>query len=161
MPAARELGEKQLQLVDGEIIENMMSGLTRRLAHLQKKRTAKGESHGHDDHQEHGIITMSGSNEGATMTGEMMMTTSRHLQDGHTKKYSNHGTKYLNNNFQGVNNSIMVGGTYCANDPGIHLDIVHHEEQLQPPSSSRYGRKGKKINTYSSSSSSSSSKSDH
>nr|DAD19303.1 TPA_asm: hypothetical protein HUJ06_020766 [Nelumbo nucifera] len=54
---------------------------------------------------------------------------------------------YPNNNFQAINNSIMLVGSYSSNDPGVHMDM---SEQIEPQGQQghrkerKYGRKGKK-----------------
>ncbi|KAK9059700.1 hypothetical protein SSX86_020404 [Deinandra increscens subsp. villosa] len=158
MMPAPDLGDKQQKhLLDREI-RGMMSMLTTRLAHLQKKPTEGGspsnmfDNNDHDQEDEHrgfGIITMAGTNEGATMTGEMSLED--HKSTGFKERNENENEKEnasfpltacLNGNFQGVNNSIMVGGSYSANDPGIHLDVEDHYEQHL--AHTRHGVKGKK-----------------
>lgn len=149
MPAP-DIGEKQQKpLLDREI-RNMMSILTTRLGHLQKKPTDGGSAsntldHEHDhenDHGSFGIITMAGSNEGAIMKGEISMEDEKSGMKDQNQDVDSPLTTYLNSNFQGVNNSIMVGGSYSANDPGIHLDVEDHNEQHQ--ANPKHGHKGKK-----------------
>ncbi|CAI9299205.1 unnamed protein product [Lactuca saligna] len=162
-----ELGEKQQkQNLDREI-RDMINALTRRLAHLHKKPSEGGSAsnvHDHDQEEKDanggfGIITMAGSNEGATMRGELDLMSMENQKLG--MKQDNEEslpplTTCLNGNFQGVNNSIMVGGSYSTNDPGIHLNVDDHYEQHKGEFGPRkYGKKGKK-KAYSESS-----KSDH
>ncbi|GJU36231.1 hypothetical protein Tco_1184585, partial [Tanacetum coccineum] len=150
-----QLGEKQQkQQLDREI-RDMMSTLTRHLAHLQKKPTEGASAsniHDHDheeedDHGGFGVITMAGSNEGATMRGElgsMSMESHKFGMKERNEQSLPPLRTYLNSNFQGVNNSIMVGGGYHSNDPGIHLDVEDHYEQKQGEAGlRRHGRKGK------------------
>ncbi|KAM0041468.1 hypothetical protein Hdeb2414_s0011g00366681 [Helianthus debilis subsp. tardiflorus] len=143
-------GEKQQKnLLDREI-RSMMSILTNRLAHLHKKPTEGGSAsnmhdneHDHDDdHGSFSVITMAGNNEGATMTGQMDMADRKSGMKEDNDQVNAPLTTLLNSNFQGVNNSIMVGGSYSANDPGIHLDVEDHYEQRPPHP--RKGQKGKK-----------------
>ncbi|KAJ8539810.1 hypothetical protein K7X08_014062 [Anisodus acutangulus] len=106
-------------MADNEI-KNMISALTKRLGSLKnvRNKAAPGNSSQSDD-DDHGtrIITLAGTNVGASMRGEM--------EENEALK------TYVNNNFQSLNNSIMLGGSYCTNDPGVHLDIAdnmeHHE----------------------------------
>ncbi|KVH88579.1 uncharacterized protein LOC112501935 [Cynara cardunculus var. scolymus] len=156
-----------MKQVDREI-GDMISALTRRLAHLQKK-PMDGANHNlhhqeemeeEDDHRAGvGIITMAGTNEGATMRGEMMSMDQddNYKSAGVKQDQSSPFTTYLNNNVQSVNNSIMVGGSYSANDPGIHLD-VDDNYQGEP---TRYGNKNKKKNKNNKETTSGSSTSDH
>ncbi|KAF7149673.1 hypothetical protein RHSIM_Rhsim02G0255200 [Rhododendron simsii] len=124
----------------------MVSSLINRLAQLQhnpdhvQKQQPAGSSHLHqqlaheDDDENHGvrIVTLGGSNTGAAMRGELDDNNARahgHHALGHGELLSQNdheedglGT-YVNSNFQAINNSIMLGGSYSANDPGVHLDI--------------------------------------
>ncbi|KAI3736484.1 hypothetical protein L6452_16026 [Arctium lappa] len=138
-----------MKQIDREI-GDMISSLTRRLAHLQKKPMDGANIHHHHEEMEEeddhgagvGIITMAGTNEGATMRGEVMSMdqVDNYKSTGIKKDQPSPFTTYLNNNVQSVNNSIMVGGSYSANDPGIHLDI-DDEYQGEP---TRFGNKKKK-----------------
>ncbi|XP_076893481.1 uncharacterized protein LOC143545475 [Bidens hawaiensis] len=148
MPAP-DSGEKQQKYLLDHEIRGMMSILTTRLAHLQKKPTEGGSAsntldhdHDHDDdHGGFGVITMAGSNEGASMTGDMSGADDKSKED---KDQGNPPlTTLLNGNFQVVNNSIMIGGSYSANDPGIHLDVEDHDHEQHPSHPTR-GHKGKK-----------------
>ncbi|XP_020232365.1 uncharacterized protein LOC109812739 [Cajanus cajan] len=106
--------------LDREIRE-MMSAITDRVTgggssqHLEK-----------EDEDDRRIITLAGSNDGATMRSE--------LDEKKGKKSEGEGealSTFVNSNFQAINNSIMLGGSYQANDPGVHLDI--HDFVHQPP----------------------------
>ncbi|KAJ9550247.1 hypothetical protein OSB04_014292 [Centaurea solstitialis] len=153
--------------VDREI-GDMISALTRRLAHLQKKPMdgANQQEETEEVENEHGagvgIITMAGTNEGATMRGEIMGMgqDDNYKALGVKQDPSSPFTSYLNNNVQSINNSIMVGGSYSANDPGIHLDVDDDDYQEDP--TSWYGKKKKKNKKkMDKANSSSSSSSDH
>ena len=58
---------------------------------------------------------------------------------------------FVNSNFQAINNSVMLGGSYQANDPGVHMDISdfstahEHHHQSHYHKEERHGKKGKKI----------------
>ncbi|KAL9669988.1 hypothetical protein QQ045_007538 [Rhodiola kirilowii] len=116
-------------------INDMNAALTKCLAELKHihKPAGGASSHGHaqqrighheDDHRRGlRIITLAGSNQGATMHGELM-----------DDPYEALGT-YVNSNFQAINNSIMIGGSYTTNDPGVHMDIsdvIDHQHRLHP-----------------------------
>ncbi|KAI3515190.1 hypothetical protein L1887_13957 [Cichorium endivia] len=165
MPNPESGDRQQKQHLDREI-RDMINALTRRLAHLHKKPTEGGGAsniHDHDqedegDHGGLGIITMAGSNEGATMRGELDLMGMEDQKSGmkqHDEQLLPPLTTFLNGNFQGVNNSIMVGGSYSANDPGIHLDVDDYYGVKGEPGPRKYGKKGKKK------AQSESSKSDH
>ncbi|CDP17453.1 unnamed protein product [Coffea canephora] len=129
--------------IDEEIGE-MVSALTNRLSsilHAQKVEGGSSSSHHHQHHQEedqeHGgarIITLAGNNVGATMRREMDEKTAdlpEELPMGEQEALST----YVNSNFQAVNNSIMMGGSYSTNDPGVHLDITDYMEDWTPSKS--------------------------
>ncbi|XP_057477392.1 uncharacterized protein LOC130765069 [Actinidia eriantha] len=123
-------GEKQ-KLLDHEIRE-MISSLIHKLSDLQHVRKQPAGSshshshshrhpHSHNDQEDEGgmrIITLAGSNTGASMRGE--------LDDINSSSCGKNEAldTYVNSNFQDINNSIVLGGSYSTNDPGVHLDII-------------------------------------
>ncbi|CAN4091683.1 unnamed protein product [Withania somnifera] len=127
--------EKQKQ-ADNDI-KDMISSLTKRLASLQcLHKAAAGDSGQNlqgDDEDDHGtrIITLAGTNVGASMRGEREEKAGlEHDSPGEHEA----GKTYVNSNFQSINNSIMLGGSYCTNDPGVHLDISDYgDEQVTTP----------------------------
>ncbi|CAN1779439.1 hypothetical protein LINPERHAP1_LOCUS14746 [Linum perenne] len=101
-----------------------------------------------DELQQHGVsvITLAGTNTGATMRGEFDRDSLKQgvgrksnnvEQDEEDEEDANVGT-YVNSNFQAVNNSIMLDSNYTTNDPGVHLDISDHRGD------DKLGRRGKK-----------------
>lgn len=139
--------------VDLEIRE-MISALTNRLSNLQhvQMRSGSSSSNHHEKEEEeddeHGvrIITLAGNNVGATMRGEMdqkLLPEEKMLQQ---QQDQNEGlSTYVNSNFQAINNSIMVGGSYSSNDPGVHMDISDYvEEQEDSDDAAGHEKKGKK-----------------
>jgi hypothetical protein len=130
-------GEKHKNL-DREIRE-MVSAITHRVTDFHKP----GSTHHLDNDDEHGtrIITLAGNNEGATLRSEL---------DAKSGKYSSHDepealSTYVNSNFQAINNSIMLGGSYHANDPGVHMDISDFTEPPQNHhKAEKHGKKEKK-----------------
>ncbi|KEH36635.1 hypothetical protein MtrunA17_Chr2g0284251 [Medicago truncatula] len=130
-------GEKHKNL-DREIRE-MVSAITHRVTGFHKP----GSSHHLDNEDEQGtrIITLAGNNEGATLRSEL---------DAKSGKYSSHDeaealSTYVNSNFQAINNSIMLGGSYHANDPGVHMDISDFTEPPQnQQKAEKHGKKEKK-----------------
>ncbi|ESQ29036.1 hypothetical protein EUTSA_v10023730mg [Eutrema salsugineum] len=123
-------------------LKNMISSLT----HMGGAEKAGPSHYEEEDKEEDGVrvITLSGSNLGATMKTE--------LDDNHgdnNNNYRNGGheldllTTYVNSNFQGVNNSIMIGAKYETHDPGVHLDISGDVEKPSMKTKAR-GTKGKK-----------------
>ncbi|OIS96473.1 PREDICTED: uncharacterized protein LOC109236127 [Nicotiana attenuata] len=123
--------EKQKQ-ADNDI-KNMLSSLTKRLGSLQRvhNKASKGDSSQSDD-DDHGtrIITLAGTNVGASMRGEMEEKAGF---EGDSSEENEALKTYVNSNFQALNNSIMLGGSYCTNDPGVHLDITDYMEHDQEP----------------------------
>ncbi|KAJ0265723.1 hypothetical protein HA466_0019640 [Hirschfeldia incana] len=121
-------------------LKNMISSLT----HMGADKAGPSQ---HEEVEEDGIgvITLSGTNLGATMKTE--------LDDNHVSNYKNGGheleslTTFVNSNFQAVNNSIMMGAKYETHDPGVHLDIVGDVEKAPMKAPAR-GTKGKKDKTH-------------
>ncbi|XP_057956237.1 uncharacterized protein LOC131149632 [Malania oleifera] len=163
-------------------VRQMVSALTHRLADLQRgvlnhKPGASDSGHRlqvdkddgrdnpEDDDQgdDHGIriITLAGSNTGAAMRGEYSSDElksdktrlpGRQMHDGDDAL-----STYVNSNFQAINNSIMLGGDYSTNDPGVHLDISDYFDDDRghphsPKHSRGHGKKAKSKDKESSSS---------
>ncbi|XP_045803897.1 uncharacterized protein LOC123897339 [Trifolium pratense] len=133
-PSAEDEKHKNL---DREIRE-MVSAITHRVTDFHKP----GSTHHLDNDDEHGtrIITLAGTNEGATLRSEL---------DDKSGKYSSHDeaealSTYVNSNFQAINNSIMLGGSYHANDPGVHMDISDFTEPQNHHKAEKHGKKEKK-----------------
>jgi hypothetical protein len=110
--------EKQKQLE--REIKDMVSSITRRFSDIHKSGSTNLQE---DDQDEHGVrvITLAGTNSGATMRSELdeKPTPADGLSVGEPEPLST----YVNSNFQAINNSIMMGGSYDTNDPGVHVDI--------------------------------------
>ncbi|CAI9757671.1 unnamed protein product [Fraxinus pennsylvanica] len=125
--------EKQKSF-DKEINE-LISSLTNCVSSIPKN---GGDSTQDDDGFR--MITLSGTNLGANMRGEMdeKPTGPQGVELGDTEEL----TAYVNNNFQASNNSIMLGGSFNTKDPGVHLDISeyvdHNAHHL------KRGKKGEK-----------------
>ncbi|XP_031498300.1 uncharacterized protein LOC116262901 [Nymphaea colorata] len=118
-------------------IKELIHHLTGRLSDLHNHHPSKSHhpsqqqhhgGHG-DDHDPAGlkVIALTGNNNGASMKAgrdEVADTRVSSPADGEAV------AAYANSNFQAVNNSVVVGGSCTANDPGIHLDIPI--ETLEP-----------------------------
>ncbi|KAK4271729.1 hypothetical protein QN277_020376 [Acacia crassicarpa] len=148
--------EKHKQL-DREIRE-MVSAITHRVTDLHKS-SGSGSAQHLEDEEDDGvrIITLTGNNTGATLRSEL----EEKLGQSHGSEESEELSTYVNSNFQAINNSMMLGGSYEANDPGVRLDI---SEFIEPRLGHRekHGKKGKKKEKEAGASSSfSSSSSDH
>ncbi|XP_054801157.1 uncharacterized protein LOC129305201 [Prosopis cineraria] len=128
--------EKHKQL-DREIRE-MVSTITHRVTDLHKS-SGSGSGQNLEDDEDGGvrIITLAGNNTGATLRSAL-----------DEKSAQSHGSEepealstYVNSNFQAINNSMMLGGSYEANDPGVRLDI---SEFIEPRSKHREKKHRKK-----------------
>ncbi|KAL4384262.1 hypothetical protein GQ457_15G011550 [Hibiscus cannabinus] len=130
-------GDKH-RVLDKEI-KDMISAITRRVCGIHKP----GSSHSGDDDDEHGvrIITLAGSNAGATMRSELDEKSGS--PPGISLGEPDTLSTYVNSNFQAVNNSIMLGSSYNTNDPGVHLDIsdVYEHEGNKSEDKHRRGKK--------------------
>lgn len=121
-------------------IKEMISALTKRLSslkHVHKPAGASSNSE-EDEEDDHGtrIITLAGNNVGATMRGDLDGKPDHgDMSGGENEALST----YVNSNFQAINNSIMLGGKYSTNDPGVHMDITDYVED-----SHKHGQKEKK-----------------
>ncbi|GER57878.1 oxidoreductases [Striga asiatica] len=107
-PTSHDSTENERKSLERELKE-VISALTTRLGTIQR---AHKPSLGQEEEQGVGMITLAGNNVGATMQGDVDEV--EQLEDLAT---------YVNSNFQAINNSIMMGGGYKTNDPGVHLDI--------------------------------------
>ncbi|XP_074586550.1 uncharacterized protein LOC141842230 [Curcuma longa] len=105
-------------------IRDMLSTLTGRLAALGRSIARPGG--GGDAEHGFGIITLAGENKGAMMKAEMEELMD--MQSG-TFDDDNGMFTYANSNYQAVNNSIILGGSTIADDPGVHVDMKQHIEE--------------------------------
>lgn len=112
--------EKQHKQLDREIRE-MVSAITHRVTDFHNHKSADAD----DDDRGVRIITLAGNNNGATLRSELDQKSGQSLPGGETESAL---STYVNSNFQAINNSMMLGGSYEANDPGVHLDISDFTE---------------------------------
>ncbi|KAK2664452.1 hypothetical protein Ddye_003026 [Dipteronia dyeriana] len=137
----------------GRDLRDMVHAITDPITDLQKP----GSSHHlEDEDDDHGvrIITLAGTNTGATMRSELDDKNSSlsgvSLGDHHHQQQQQPEplATYVNSNFQAVNNSIMLGSSYNTNDPGVHLDIAdfyeNHHGHHKPADQKQHAKKGKK-----------------
>ncbi|XP_057806736.1 uncharacterized protein LOC131021526 [Salvia miltiorrhiza] len=119
--------EKQKNL-DQEVRE-MISTLTTRLGSIQRSQKSGSSSSHNQDDEEQGVrmITLAGSNLGATMRGDVEGKGAG-PQGLSLPEQEDSASYVVNSNFQAINNSIMLGGSYKTNDPGVHLDITDHND---------------------------------
>ena len=76
----------------------------------------------YSEDDEHGIriLTLAGTNTGSTMRADL----NDKLSDN-----SELPGAYANSNCQALNNSIMMNGSYTAEDPGIHIFVSEYDEE--------------------------------
>ncbi|CAJ1961962.1 unnamed protein product [Sphenostylis stenocarpa] len=124
-------------------IREMVSAITHRVTDFNKS----GSTHHleKEDENDTRIITLAGTNDGATLRSELDEKSGKKTSVGEPETLST----FINSNFQAINNSIMFGGSYHANDPGVHFDISDFIHQPQPPQSDHHkvekpAEKGKK-----------------
>ncbi|KAI3852450.1 hypothetical protein MKX03_009413 [Papaver bracteatum] len=116
-------------------VRDMLSTLTNRLTDLHSNN--KSSDHqpiqvgGGEDEEEHGvrIITLAGTNMGATMKAESLDDQKSSYGISPTTFDNEAMTAYANSNFQSINNSIMLGGSYKCKDPGVHMETSDYLEE--------------------------------
>ncbi|XP_015876695.2 uncharacterized protein LOC107413294 [Ziziphus jujuba] len=133
-------GEKQQHKHFDREVREMVSAITHRLTDLQKS----GSTH-QEIEDEHGVrlITLAGTNSGASLRTELDEKTGIHISEADPLAESDALSTFVNSNFQAVNNSILMGGSYSTNDPGVHVDISDFAEH-QGHKPEKKGKKGKK-----------------
>ncbi|KAJ9131464.1 hypothetical protein P3X46_035120 [Hevea brasiliensis] len=132
-------GDKHKQL-DREV-RDMVNAITSRVGDLHK---TGGSQQAEQDENGVRIITLAGTNTGATMRTELDEKVPNNApQGGVSAGEPDLLDTYVNSNFQAVNNSIMLGSSYNTNDPGVHLDIsdVFDHRGHKP---NKHAKKGKK-----------------
>ncbi|KAK7344842.1 hypothetical protein VNO77_14986 [Canavalia gladiata] len=135
-------GEKHKQL--HKEIRDMVSAITHRVTDFHKP----GSTHNLENEEEHGLsmITLVGNNNGATMKSELDQNSDNIVHGDDEPEALN---TYVNSNFQAINNSMMLGGSYKANDPGVHMDISdffpeHHQSHHKGEKHEKKGKKKEK-----------------
>ncbi|XP_009400484.2 uncharacterized protein LOC135673462 [Musa acuminata AAA Group] len=127
MVASGSNGENHQRNMQHEV-RDMISTLTNRLMALGRS-TARSEAKSQEagDAADHGlrVVTLAGDNKGASMKADM-----EELMDTHGGVYDDDSgmCTHANSNFQAVNNSIVLGGSCSAEDPGVHLVISEYSE---------------------------------
>ncbi|XP_030540143.1 uncharacterized protein LOC115747949 [Rhodamnia argentea] len=129
------LDEGKPKKLDHEV-RDMVSAIVGRIPDLHRPGGSSLTSEEDDDLGVR-IVTLAGHNIGATLKSEM------DEKSGGPDEELDSMSTYVNSNFQAVNNSIMMGGSYTTNDPGVHLDVSdfvdHFERDHGKP-----GKHGKK-----------------
>ncbi|KAK1390964.1 putative Auxin-induced protein 5NG4 [Heracleum sosnowskyi] len=135
-------GVNQKQMLDRET-RDMISAINRRLQHLHKLQrggdTSNNDDDDDDDDDDQGVrvITLAGSNVGATMRSELDDLDGDVEDDSEDDPFS----ALVNSNFQAINNSLMIDGSYNTNDPGVHLEIYEKQEAKTEQVTQKRGKK--------------------
>ncbi|CAL5036108.1 unnamed protein product [Urochloa decumbens] len=88
------------------------------------------------------IITLAGENSGATMeavgdvedlvvVGNVDAEEEENGGDGQQEEEDVVISSYSNSNYQAVNNSAVVSGSCAVNDPGVHVVVVEHVDEIR------------------------------
>jgi hypothetical protein len=87
------------------------------------------------------IITLAGENNGATMEvaagndeGEDLVVVGKESEDDDLQEEGEEErvvSTYANSNYQAVNNSVLVSGSCAVNDPGVHVIVVEHVDEIR------------------------------
>ncbi|KAG9455399.1 hypothetical protein H6P81_008303 [Aristolochia fimbriata] len=116
-------------------VRNMIAALTNRLTKLHSVTKLSGGpvGHGKDDTTDDdtargslGVVTLAGTNQGATMRSGL-----DEIDPASSEGGQNMAGAYVNSNFQAVNNSILLGGSYNAEDPGVHMVIEDYRDKKE------------------------------
>ena len=84
------------------------------------------------------VITLAGENSGATMEAEDLVVVGN--ADAEAEENEDHDQQeeedvvisaYTNSNYQAVNNSVLVSGSCAVNDPGVHVVVVEHVDEIR------------------------------
>ncbi|KAF8749572.1 hypothetical protein HU200_012587 [Digitaria exilis] len=89
------------------------------------------------------IITLAGENSGATMEAvagdvaeDLVVVGSADAEDNADDSQQEEEddvvvSAYTNSNYQAVNNSVLVSGSCAVNDPGVHVVVVEHVDEIR------------------------------
>ncbi|RDX92383.1 hypothetical protein CR513_25469, partial [Mucuna pruriens] len=133
-PSAEREAHRQL---DREI-RDMVFAITHKVTNFHKS----GSTPHLENDGEHGLsmVSLVGNNNGATMKSELDEKSGITSHGDEPEELST----FVNSNFQAINNSLMFGGSYQANDPGVHMDISDFSTENHHLKEERHGKKGKK-----------------
>lgn len=128
-------------------VRDMVSAITHRLTNIHKSGSVQaGQEEFDEDDNSVRIITLTGTNTGATLRGELDDKSLGLDGDQPVLGESDAFRTYVNSNFQAVNNSIMMGGSYNTNDPGVHVEISDFVDPKESKAAQKLVWKGKKKN---------------
>ena len=87
------------------------------------------------------VITLAGENSGATMEAEDLVVVGNadaeeeENDEDHDQQEDEEEdvviSAYTNSNYQAVNNSVLVSGSCAVNDPGVHVVVVEHVDEIR------------------------------
>ncbi|TVU06840.1 hypothetical protein EJB05_46876, partial [Eragrostis curvula] len=85
------------------------------------------------------IITLAGENNGATMEAaagdveDLVVVGNADAEDDDDQEEEEESvvSNYTNSNYQAVNNSVLVAGSCAVNDPGVHVIVVEHVDEIR------------------------------
>lgn len=80
------------------------------------------------------IITLAGENNGATMEAaaeaeDLVVVEAGEHGEGEEEEVE--VSAYTNSNYQAVNNSVLVAGSCAVRDPGVHVVVVEHVDDIR------------------------------
>ncbi|KAM3393118.1 hypothetical protein ACQJBY_013997 [Aegilops geniculata] len=79
------------------------------------------------------VITLAGENNGAAMDAEDLVVVEAggegEEEDGEEEEVQ--VAAYTNSNYQAVNNSVLLAGSCAVRDPGVHVVIVEHVDDIR------------------------------
>ncbi|XP_044327355.1 uncharacterized protein [Triticum aestivum] len=78
------------------------------------------------------VITLAGENNGAVMDAEdlVVVEAGGEGEEGEEEEEV-HVAAYTNSNYQAVNNSVLLAGSCAVRDPGVHVVIVEHVDDIR------------------------------
>ncbi|KAM3373064.1 hypothetical protein ACQJBY_019795 [Aegilops geniculata] len=80
------------------------------------------------------VITLAGENDGADMDAEdlVVVEAGGEQEEGEEGEEEEvHVAAYTNSNYQAVNNSVLLAGSCAVRDPGVHVVIVEHVDDIR------------------------------
>ncbi|XP_037475337.1 uncharacterized protein LOC119352851 [Triticum dicoccoides] len=78
------------------------------------------------------VITLAGENDGAAMDAEDLVVAEAggEGEEGEEEEEVQLAA-YTNSNYQAVNNSVLLAGSCAVRDPGVHVVIVEHVDDIR------------------------------
>ncbi|KAJ1269794.1 hypothetical protein BS78_06G004700 [Paspalum vaginatum] len=112
------------------------AAVTKLNEHLATALTGGGEAAAASNNT---IITLAGENSGASMDAAgdaedlVVVGNADAEEDGGQEEGEEDVviSAYTNSNYQAVNNSVLVAGSCAVNDPGVHVVVVEHVDEIR------------------------------